>query len=376
MREIAYLNLSNNRLTSIPENVSRLNRLRQRDLSGNQLTRLPNTIADLSNIALLDLSRNTLRTLPSSLSQLSQLQVLDLSKNQLVEIPTDLSELKDLRQLFLHDNWIPELPKEMLGESREESLLKVSQVNYVAPKDVLAYYLRARRDGRALNEAKLVLVGRGGVGKTSIVEQLIYNKFSAGAASTDGIEISQWTLRLRKDEAVRLNIWDFGGQEIMHATHQFFLTQRTVYLVVLSGREGSPDSDAEYWLKLIESFAADSPVIVVMNKMKEYPFDVNRNGLRRKYLAIREFVRTDCQAYSGLAELRKAIEGETDRLEHLRDPFPASWFAIKNQLSGMEENYLSFDEYRSLCATLGETEKNAQEALAHALHNLGVVLNY
>ncbi|WP_347242416.1 hypothetical protein [Nostoc sp. FACHB-888] len=26
----------------------------------------------------------------------------------------------------------------------------------------------------------------------------------------------------------RVNIWDFGGQEIYHATHQFFLTRRSL----------------------------------------------------------------------------------------------------------------------------------------------------
>jgi internalin A len=38
-----------------------------------------------------------------------------------------------------------------------------------------------------------------------------------------------------QDQA-HLNVWDFGGQEIMHATHQFFLTRRSLYLLVLSGR--------------------------------------------------------------------------------------------------------------------------------------------
>ena len=72
-------------------------------------------------------------------------------------------------------------------------------------------------------------------------------------------------------EHVRLNIWDFGGQEIMHATHQFFLTQRSLYLLVLNGREGGEDADADYWLRLIDSFGAESPVIVVLNKIKAHP---------------------------------------------------------------------------------------------------------
>src|SRR5712692_6597338 len=168
----------------------------------------------------------------------------------------------------------------------------------------------------------------------------------------------------------------FGGQEIMHATHQFFLTERSVYLLVLNGREGGEDADAEYWLKLIESFGGESPVIIVLNKIKEHPFDVNRRALRQKYPGIRDFIRTDCGDATGLKQLRKAIERETDCLEHLRDAFPASWFTIKDRLARTKKNFLTFDEYRKACSKLGEKDPAAQEALAFYLHSLGVALNY
>jgi internalin A len=74
-----------------------------------------------------------------------------------------------------------------------------------------------------------------------------------------------------------------GGQEIMHATHQFFLTRRSLYLLVLSGREGGADQDAEYWLKLVESFGGESPVLVVLNKQREHPCEVNQRQLHGKY---------------------------------------------------------------------------------------------
>ena len=42
----------------------------------------------------------------------------------------------------------------------------------------------------------------------------------------------------------------------------------------------------------------------------------------------------------------------------------------------MEKNYLSFEEYREFCNQNGETEKEAQEALAGYLNNSGIILNY
>ncbi len=171
-------------------------------------------------------------------------------------------------------------------------------------------------------------------------------------------------------------MWDFGGQEIMHATHQFFLTKRSLYLLVLNGRVGGEDADAEYWLKLIQSFGGDSPVIIVLNKIKEHPFDVNRSALERKYPFIRGFVKTDCKTGIGIAELRRLVVEQTDALEHLRDAFPAAWFSIKDRLAGMKENYLSLEEYRKECAKLGEEDPQAQELLAGYLHSLGIALNY
>ena len=138
-------------------------------------------------------------------------------------------------------------------------------------------------------------MGRGGVGKTSLVNRLVRNEFDPNSAKTEGIKITQWPVSV-EGESVRLNVWDFGGQEIMHATHQFFLTERSLYLVVLSGREGSEDEDAEYWLKLAASFGAGSPVIVVLNKMDEHRFDVNRRVLQQKYPTIQKFVATDCES--------------------------------------------------------------------------------
>jgi internalin A len=175
---------------------------------------------------------------------------------------------------------------------------------------------------------------------------------------------------------VRLNVWDFGGQEIMHATHQFFLTERSLYLLVLNGRAGNEDADAEYWLQLIESFGAESSIIVVLNKIKQHPFDLNTRALQQKYPCIKAFVRSDCKDNTGLNELRSIIERETDRLEHLRDAFPTAWLAIRDRLVATNANYLSFERYREICEEQGEADSKAQEHLAALLHRLGIALNF
>jgi internalin A len=371
--ETLYLGV--NRLSDLPNSIGQLTDLRELHLHTNKFSVLPGSFSQLTALETLNLCDNKLTELPESIGQLTALRSLGLDDNQLTELPGSLRRLKLLTGLYLHGNEALGLPAEVLGRTWSEQ--SIERGHLARPVDILDYYFRIRAGHRPLNEAKLILVGRGGAGKTSLVNRLVEKKFFSKEKKTEGIKITEWPLELRDDEKARLNVWDFGGQEIMHATHQFFLTQRSLYLVVINGREGGEDADAEYWLKLIDSFGGNSPVIVVLNKIKEHPFDLNRGALRQKYPNIGEFIKTDCKDATGCANLRKTIERETDRLEHLRDPFPAAWFAIKDKLAGTKKkNYVSFDEYRKLCAKLGETDQNAQEALAGYLTSLGIALNY
>ena len=106
-----------------------------------------------------------------------------------------------------------------------------AEQNQLNHKISLEYLFRIQEKAQPLNEAKLILVGYGAVGKTSLVNRLVHQTFDAGETKTEGIQITDWPLCLKGNEDVKLNVWDFGGQEIMHSTHQFFLTERSLYLL-------------------------------------------------------------------------------------------------------------------------------------------------
>ncbi|MBW4658134.1 MAG: leucine-rich repeat domain-containing protein [Drouetiella hepatica Uher 2000/2452] len=370
---LTVLFLYNNQLTTVPQSLGNLVNLTALYLDNNQLTTVPESLGNLKNLAELLLSNNQLTTVPEFIGRLTNLQRIDLNSNQLIALPKFLGELPNLQALLLHGNDQLGISNEILGATYEEAEEGATLAN---PQDILNYYFRTKADRQPLNEAKLILVGFGNVGKTSLVDRLIRNEFNLDSKKTEGIQITQWKLRLHNTEDIKLHVWDFSGQEITHSTHQFFLTERSLYLLVLNGRQGHEDADAEYWLELIQSFGGDSPVIVVLNKVKEHPFDVNRSALKQKFPAIREFIATDCEAEIGLKDLQKAIDRETDRLEHLRDAFPTSWVAIKNRLSSMTDNYIPFEEYRRICQEDGEPDSSAQNSLAVHLHSLGIALNY
>ena len=368
------LDVSVNQLTQLPSEIGALANLQTLDASYDELTQLPSEIGALTNLQTLRVSINLLTHLPSEIGALVNLQFLDISNNKLKELPTTLNVLNNLKSLFLHSNSLLKIPPDILGPAYYEVI--ETGLTPANPKDILEYYFRTREGKRPLNEAKLILVGRGEVGKTSLVNRLVHKEFNKRQRKTDGIKITEWDLELKKKDKVRLNVWDFGGQDIMHGTHQFFLTERSLYLLVLDGRGGLEDNDAEYWLKLISSFGGNSPVVVVLNKINAHPFDLNRNALKEKYPFIKEFVKTDCEDKTGIAQLLKTIKRETNSLENLRTPFPAVWFKIKEEISKIDENYLSFEQFKEFCKKHGEPEDNAHELLAGYLHQLGIALNY
>jgi internalin A len=232
-----------------------------------------------------------------------------------------------------------------------------------------------RAEKGPLNEGKLILVGRGEVGKTSLVRRVVSDEFHGNESKTQGINITRWDLPLG-DDTVRLNVWDFGGQEIMHATHQFFLTQQSLYLLVLNGREGGEDIDAEYWLKHVESFGGESPVIVVQNKIGQHPFDLNYRDLQARYPQIRGFVKTDCRDGAGVEELRTRIESIVGAMPEVRMQFPSNWFRVKERLEDMDEEFLGYQKFVELCAAEGVADDTDSDTLAFVLHCLGIALNY
>ncbi|MFM9961929.1 MAG: COR domain-containing protein [Planctomycetaceae bacterium] len=389
LTQLTELNLYGNQLTSVPSEIGHLAQLTELSLYSNQLTNLPPEIGQLAQLTWLSLSKNQLTSVPPEIGQLTQLTTLYLNHNHVALLPESLRRLSQLKALFLHDNPQLSLPASVLGtppdkwDGQDDSAPK--------PGPILDYYFRTRAEAGQwpLCEGKLILVGRGDVGKTSLVRRLVDNTFSRQEDTTQGIRIRQWPIKVgRKKGEIRLHVWDFGGQEITRATHQFFLTDRSLYLLVLDGRGGQQEAEADYWLRLVASFAPESPVLVILNKIKKDHFTLNRGALQQKFPQVQGFVETDCDNPApdkqpgkngyGIAELNAAIAQQVDQLPEIRQVFPASWFVIKEQLSQSktEQNFLTLDEYRKLCKDHGEPNHESQMHLSLFLHRLGIALNF
>ncbi len=380
LSQLQLLELQNNQLTELPPEIGKLSQLRELHLFNNQLTELPPEIGQLSQLQRLYLKGNQLTELPPEIGQLSQLRELSLRNNQLTELPAVLDTMAEIIEKNINALSKEERESESLGLWLEDNpltlpILPEILVRREQPTDILNFYRALQAGSRPLHQAKMLLVGQGGVGKTSLVNRLLHDTYNEHEDKTEGIAIARCPIATAQGE-IHLNIWDFGGQEIMHATHQFFLTQRSLYLLVLDARQGEQESRVEYWLKLIQSFGGDAPILVVVNKSDQHPLDFNRTGLKEKYPTIQAFFDVSCKTGAGLTELWQTIEKQVDKLPHVHDHLPSSWLEVKQQLADMTEDYLSYEKYLEMCAAANIHNVTHQRLLISILHDLGIALNF
>ena len=125
-RDLNYVKIRDNKLTSLPIDLFECDQLRHLDVSSNALTDLSGAIGDLYELRELLLSENELTGIPVSLKGCSLLQILELQRNKIVTIPPSALSLPQLQQLNLSGNRLVELPVS-LGDLTMLEMLDVSK---------------------------------------------------------------------------------------------------------------------------------------------------------------------------------------------------------------------------------------------------------
>ena len=374
LTQLQYLNCCDTQISDLTP-LAGLTQLQQLDCSSTQINDLT-PLAGLTQLQHLDCYGTKIGDL-TPLIGLNNLNKLDVSFTEI----TDLWPVLGLIQNRMDVSW----------DSHEfyenDSVICIQDCPLVCPPAEIArdspqavrdYFEELGDDGERLNEVKVIFLGEASAGKTSLVKRLMNEAFDSRESQTHGIRIRQASFDMSDGEQVTAHLWDFGGQEVMHATHQFFLSQRSVYVLLLNSRN---DDQAEKWLKHADSFGGRSPVLVVLNKIDENPsFEVERKSLSEKYPRITGFYRLSCaQAeHPGFIEFREALRRQIEQADTRCTPFPVHWLAVKRHFVAMQKNYdyIESAEYRRVCQELGVTRRLSQDVLLQFLHDLGVLINF
>ncbi len=246
-------------------------------------------------------------------------------------------------------------------------------------EEAIRNYYEERKKGEVnLYEAKLLLVGHGAVGKTSLMKRLIHNDYNNHESSTEGIDIKQWDLLSEDKKELKINIWDFGGQDIYYSTHQFFLSKRSLYILVWDARieKMMPNmASFDYWLNIVSLLSQKSPILVVHSKVDERIKRIDESLLLKHFPNIVGFYDVSAKTGTGIPELKKIIQTEIRKLSHIGETLPKAWLDIRNKLKQTNKEFISYEEYISICK---KHKLNTRQALhlSDFFHDLGIFLHF
>ncbi|HEY1758581.1 MAG TPA: leucine-rich repeat domain-containing protein [Bryobacteraceae bacterium] len=367
LTNLQSLDLKGNQLTAIPEAVAQLIKLQHLDLGGNLLTAIPEALAQLTNLQSLYLSGNQLTAIPEALAQLTNLQILDLKNNQLKAIPEALAHLTNLQSLDLRDN---PLPAEWLAAIRSNQTIEYLRSLAKASENI---------SPRAI---KVIFLGEPKSGKTTLREALQGNPHPCDPdrKETVGVDIITIPVQHPTDgQEMYLNVWDFAGQQIEHATHQFFLTEGALYLILWNSRQGADSGkrDVYYWLELLRMRVPNARFLLVATHADRTPPDLPWPDIQRlSGKAFEGHFEVDFEDLEGFDSLRDKILKLAAASSSMNSRWNRKWLAVRDHVRSIkkEVRYQRPAEFRALMAEHGVEDSDAQHALAGELHELGEIL--
>ena len=372
VNSLPLLGRSSNTFNSLPESIGNLTNLQYLYLSFTQIRALPDSIGNLTKLKELHVGGTALNSLPDSISNLTNLQGLYMRTCHLKSIPYSVVKLG---LPFVTDEMSAEDCINLTGVTLDEGDINL----FTQPREVIeAYYQEKAEEG--VKECKVIFLGDGAAGKSSLIERMVNDRFEKDSLPTDGVKMTKWKPSI-EGNPYTLRFLDFGGQEIMHSMHRCFLTAHTVYVIVCESREDAEiDGVAARWLETVRTFAPDCPVILALNKCDLNPnVSVNERDLRERNPRLKCVLKTSAAVEPGhkfgvshlLAEIMEEVPKCVSRITANRH-----MLAVKKELENMTEDYISSERYRAICTEHHIDEENLQYQWLGYFKDLGVAYSY
>lgn len=339
---------------------------------------------DFPNLQALELRNSSLSEI--DLQHCPRLEQLNLEGLKLREFPADLvHKLPPTCDLTLKGNPIKKIPREVFDKDEH------------VWEDVRNYFLAIEKDGEvANNEVKVILIGNGNVGKTQIAQRLAFPKtftFNPEHDSTHGISLFQ-----RDIKAYTFNIWDFGGQDLYHATHRVFMKTQALFALVWDHDSEKKDyheykgkkyrnEKLPYWLSYVSIFGEGSPVLVLQNKVdtiedEEWAMPTPyQEELQGEFPFINRFLTISAKTGNSfnLLEYRlpRIFTEDASLQEGLSVTLASSWNKVRQRVREEQKKGKAMPKqidqatFKSWCAEAGVEEQSA--SILRYLHNSGVL---
>ena len=112
---------------------------------------------------------------------------------------------------------------------------------------------------------KIVAIGDGGVGKTSIAVRYTYDKFDPKYKATIGVSYAVKKL-VHGDKKITLSILDTGGQEMFDYIRPFYYKGASGAIIVFDVTRKKSFNNLDRWFNNLYEQCGEIPVILVGNK--------------------------------------------------------------------------------------------------------------
>eukprot|EP01104_Vermistella_antarctica_P008723 TRINITY_DN2206_c0_g1_i2.p1 TRINITY_DN2206_c0_g1~~TRINITY_DN2206_c0_g1_i2.p1 ORF type:complete len:606 (+),score=172.58 TRINITY_DN2206_c0_g1_i2:529-2346(+) len=147
---VRELKLSNNSITSIPDDIQRAKELRTLQADFNSIRSISSNLCHLSFVSVLKLNNNKITQLPDEIGHMKALKKLFLANNDLVRIPDSLGNATGLQVLDLENNHLHSLPNSLhrltaLKKLNLDGNPMVHPPAYIAARpaqDIVSYFKR------------------------------------------------------------------------------------------------------------------------------------------------------------------------------------------------------------------------------------------
>jgi internalin A len=379
LRSLHYLDVSRTAVADLAP-LAGLTSLRRLLSAGNRVTSVE-ALSSLHSLEWLLIGTSDITDV-APLASLRALTTLDLSRTPI----TDLTPLRDYIRRGLPLRWASHADGPAGGIYVEGCPL-ISPPAEIASQgnDAVLNYFHEREAGDVdhLWEAKLLILGEGGAGKTSLVRRLYQRDLPMPSEheTTRGIAIHRHEFTLKDGRRFRLNVWDFGGQEIYHATHQFFLTRRSLYVLLDDTRKDHKsvsDEGFRYWLELIDLFSDHSPVLIFQNEKGGRSKAIDLAGIKARFDNVKERYAGNLELPGSVDAFRDAIERYASQLSHIGVELPARWIAVRDDIErrAAQTPYITQQEYFDIYARHLPSDGMKALHLSRYLHDVGVLLHF
>ncbi|MBC7778407.1 MAG: TIR domain-containing protein [Phycisphaerae bacterium] len=401
------LDLGNCELTKLPKELEECIWLESLILQGNTKLSDLSPLSNLTNLRALYCYSTLIADL-SPLAELVNMEVLLCFNTQVSDLYPLIRLINlqaiDCRRTMVANLW-PVLPLIKIGkqvnlsETGESGDIRVAGCPLTTPpieivrqgnSAIVQYFEeldRAKISGTVIRlaEAKCLILGEGGAGKTSLARKLLNptSQLPEEKATTKGVDVFPYDLKLSDGTDFRLNIWDFGGQEIYHATHQFFLTKRSLYILLDDTRKDEKtvnDPTFNYWLQVAQLYGGGSPLIIVQNEKGDRSKQLDLPGMQGRFGFVKESKSVNLLSCRGLDKVWEAIEFWLKQLPHIGEEQPKAWLDIRRELERVarEEgrDHITLENFYQICAKNTIPEKERALFLSSYLHDFGAFLHF